>query len=134
MRFISPPHWQRGLFFGIDQANTSPYHTLLSPPVFRHHGADISPRSIYFQENPRSSQTNRRIQTHILSLNPNRYLERSVLDGGEDAQFELRGVAVELHVCDVPFGELHPSGAGGGGGGVGDDGDVVERVVKRGAG
>ena len=33
LRFISPPHtWQRGRFFGIDQANTGPYHTLLSHP------------------------------------------------------------------------------------------------------
>ena len=31
LRFISPPHtWQRGRFFGIDQANTGSYHTLLS--------------------------------------------------------------------------------------------------------
>ena len=31
LRFISPPHTrQRGRFFGIDQANTGSYHTLLS--------------------------------------------------------------------------------------------------------
>ena len=33
LRFISPPHtWQRGRFFGIDQANTGHYHTLLLHP------------------------------------------------------------------------------------------------------
>lgn len=61
-------------------------------------------------------------------------LQRSALDGGEDAQFEDRRVAVEFHVCDVPLRELHPGGAGGGGGGVGDYGDAVKRTAKRGAG
>ena len=106
MRFISPPHWQRGLFFGIDQANTSPYHTLLSPPVFRHHGADISPRSIYFQENPRSSQTNRRIQTHILSLNPNRYLDVMSRDVVESVE----GYAANRRVVSVVVVEVEPAG------------------------
>ena len=58
LRFISPPQWQRGLFFGIDQANTSPYHTLLS------HSSISPPRRGY------------KLQEHILSglplINPNK--------------------------------------------------------------
>ncbi|WP_172807979.1 hypothetical protein [Corynebacterium mycetoides] len=59
LRFVSPPHtWHRGWFFGIDQANTGAYHTLLSHP-------NISPPWDGYK-----------LQDHILSglplINPNK--------------------------------------------------------------